>query len=99
MTGGAAEASAEVGGEFTAWDGYIWGKNLELEPGKRILQSWRTQDFETSDADSKLEIVLEAVPQGTKLTLKHTNIPDAGTGYKDGWVEYYFEPMKAYFRG
>ena len=39
MTGGAAEASAEVGGELTAWDGYIWGKNLELEPGKRILKS------------------------------------------------------------
>jgi len=39
MTGGAAQASAGVGGEFTAWDGYIWGKNLELEPGKRIPKS------------------------------------------------------------
>ena len=30
MTGGAAHVSAEVGGTFDAWDGYISGKNLEL---------------------------------------------------------------------
>ena len=99
MTGGAADASAEVGGEFSAWDGYISGKNLELEPGKRILQSWRTQQFSESDADSELEIVLEGVPEGTKLTLKHTKLPDHGMQYKDGWVEHYFDPMKAYFKG
>jgi hypothetical protein len=34
---------------------------------------------------------------GTRLTLKHTNLPDHGMQYKDGWVEHYFEPMKAYF--
>ena len=94
-----ADASAEVGGEFSAWDGYISGKNLELEPGKRILQSWRTQQFSESDADSELEIVLEGVPEGTKLTLKHTKLPDHGMQYKDGWVEHYFDPMKAYFKG
>ena len=99
MTGGVAEASAEAGGEFTAWDGYISGKNLELEPGKRILQSWRTQEFENSEADSELEIVLEGVPEGPRLCLKHTKLPDHGMQYKDGWVEHYFEPMKAYFRG
>ncbi len=99
MTGGAAEASAQVGGEFSAWDGYISGKNLELEPGKRILQSWRTQEFQESDADSELEITLKGVPEGTKLTLKHTKLPEHGMQYKDGWGEHYFEPMKAYFQG
>jgi uncharacterized protein YndB with AHSA1/START domain len=99
MTGGTAEASSEVGGEFNAWDGYISGKNLGLEPGKRILQSWRTQEFENSEADSELEIVLEGVPEGTRLCLKHTKLPDHGMQYKDGWVEHYFEPMKAYFKG
>jgi len=93
------EVSADVGGEFTAGNGYISGKNLGLETGKRILQSWRTQNSEALDAASELEIILEAVLEGTKLTLKHTNIPDAGAGYKDGWVEHYFEPMKTYFQG
>ena len=99
MTGGAAEASAEVGGGFSAWDGYITGKNPELEPGKRILQSWRTQEFQASEPDSELEIVLEGAPEGTRLTLKHTKLPDHGMQYKDGWAEHYFEPMKSYFQG
>ena len=41
MTGGAANASDEVGASFDAWDGYIEGKNVDLEPGRRIVQSWR----------------------------------------------------------
>ena len=51
MTGGSATMSAEVGGEFDAWDGYIRGRNLELEYGKRIVQSWRTVEFEEDEAD------------------------------------------------
>ena len=42
MTGGEATGEPTVGSEFTAWDGYIWGNKLELEPASRILQSWRT---------------------------------------------------------
>src|SRR5208337_1777476 len=40
MTGSPAKITARVGGAFSAWDGYISGKNLELEQGARILQSW-----------------------------------------------------------
>ncbi|MEK6255740.1 MAG: hypothetical protein N2C13_00300, partial [Chloroflexota bacterium] len=32
FTGGAAEIDPNIGGEYTAWDGYIWGKTLELVP-------------------------------------------------------------------
>jgi uncharacterized protein YndB with AHSA1/START domain len=38
FTGGRATCDPRVGGEFTAWDGYILGKNLKLEKGKRIVQ-------------------------------------------------------------
>ena len=34
FTGSKATGKAVVGGKFTAWDGYIFGKNLELEDGK-----------------------------------------------------------------
>jgi activator of HSP90 ATPase len=97
MTGSPARASAEVGAEFTAWDGYITGKNLAFEPGKRILQAWRTSEFDAKDADSTLEIQLIPVKQGARLTLHHSNLPAHGMQYKEGWVESYFEPMKAYF--
>ena len=38
FTGAKATCNPKVGGRFTAWDGYISGKILELKPGKRIVQ-------------------------------------------------------------
>ena len=97
MTGGKAKVSAKVGESFQAWDGYITGKNLILEPGKRIVQSWRTSEFKDSEEDSQIELSLEPVKKGTKLTLRHTNLPANGEQYEQGWVDNYFDPMKAYF--
>ncbi len=97
MTGSPASVSAQVGGEFSAWDGYIHGKNLALRKGKRILQSWRTTEFSRDAPDSQIEITLEAVGRETRLTLHHTGLPPDGGQYEQGWVESYFEPMKEYF--
>jgi activator of HSP90 ATPase len=97
MTGSPATVSALVGGEFDAWAGYIHGKNLELEPGKRIVQSWRTSEFSADEPDSRIEITLDPIGNQTKLTLKHTELPPHGKQYEQGWVESYFDPMKEYF--
>ena len=98
MTGGAATGWPESGAEFTAWDGYIRGRNLALEPGERIVQSWRTTQFPESARDSRIEVTLEAVDGGTRLTLRHSDIPEGqGKSYETGWADHYFEPMKAYF--
>ena len=99
MTGGmVAAASDKLGGSFTVWDGYITGRNLELEPGRRILQSWRTTRFAPTDADSRIEVLLEPVKEGTRVTVRHTNVPDGHTSYRDGgWQKSYFDPMKKYF--
>jgi activator of HSP90 ATPase len=99
MTGAKAESVSPVpGGAFTVWNGYITGKNLELEPGKRIVQSWRTAKFADADPDSNLEVTLVKEAAGTRITIKHTNVPDGHTSYRDGgWQENYFDPMKGYF--
>ncbi len=98
MTGGAAQISPTVGGTFSAWDGYITGATLELEPYRRIVQSWRTIEFPADAPDSQLEILLEESADGTLLTLKHSNIPAGqGPAYESGWVDNYFDPMKDYF--
>ena len=95
MTGDKAQIDPKIGGLFTAGDGYISGKNLELIPGKRILQAWRTTEFPPDSPDSKLELLFEPNEIGTKLTLIQTEIPDRqGDYYKDGWKEFYFDPMK-----
>jgi activator of HSP90 ATPase len=97
MTGGEANCSDQVGSHFEAWDGYIEGKNLELIENKKIVQSWRTSEFEDNDEDSILNISLNEVKNGTELILIHTNIPEGQTQYKQGWLDHYFEPMKSYF--
>ena len=100
MTGSTAVASEDVGGAFTAWDGYIRGTNLELEPFLRIVQAWRAADFPPGAEDSLLEIVFEPVGANTQITFVHTNLPDGmGDGFTEGWQKFYLEPMAAYFAG
>jgi uncharacterized protein YndB with AHSA1/START domain len=98
MTGGNAEASSQVGGTFTAWDGYISGTNLALVPGECIVQSWRTTNFADDQPDSRITVTLTPVPTGTRLTLLHEIVPEDHPGYEHGgWQDHYFTPMKAYF--
>lgn len=98
FTGGKATVDPSPGGKFTAWDGYIEGKNITLELGRRIVQSWRTTEFPKGAPDSRLEVHLEAVSGGTRVTLLHSEIPEGqGELYKSGWAEHYFNPMRTYF--
>ena len=68
MVGSTATVDPRVGGAFTAWDGYIRGTTLELEPYRRIVQAWRTTEFSAASPDSRLELLLEQVEGGTRLT-------------------------------
>ncbi|MFI5035423.1 MAG: SRPBCC domain-containing protein [Acidimicrobiales bacterium] len=98
MTGGAAQIDPAVGGAFTAWDGYINGVTLELEPYSRIVQSWRTTEFTPDDPDSMIEVTLEPVDGGTLVTVHHSGVPDTHLGYENGgWKKSYLDPMAAYF--
>jgi uncharacterized protein YndB with AHSA1/START domain len=98
MTGGQARVSDEIGAEMSAWDGYITGRNLELVPHERIVQSWRTTEFTDDHGDSIITVTLEDDDGGTLLTLVHSNVPDEQTSYEQGgWQEHYFEPMVEFF--
>ena len=77
ITGGQkAQISAQEGAAFTVWNGYISGRNLKLEPGRRIVQSWRTTKFTATDPDSQIEVLLQrAAPRsrcGTAMCLTVT---------------------------
>ena len=98
MTGAKAICSNKEGGEFTAWDEYIRGKNIELIPNKRIVQSWRTSEFNDEDEDSKIVIEFKGTKEGCELILSHSNIPLDQPDYEKGWIEHYFKPMKKYFK-
>lgn len=98
FTGEAATSDPRVGGRFTAWDGYIEGTHLELVEPHRIVQHWRTSEFPDGAPDSRLEISLRDENGGTRLALRHTEVPlGDGDRYRQGWLDYYFEPLTAYF--
>ncbi len=98
MTGSAAQVDGKVGGAFTAWDGYIFGKILEIEFPRRIVQAWRTSEFPEGAPASHVEILFDEVKDGTKVTLVHSAMPeDQVEAYRQGWEDFYFKPMKEYF--
>lgn len=98
MTGAPAVVNAELDKTFTAWEGYITGKNIELRPKAYIKQSWRTAHFLEGQEDSIVEITLDEIDVNkTRVTIHHSNLTEAGRKYETGWFAHYFEPMKNFF--
>jgi uncharacterized protein YndB with AHSA1/START domain len=98
ITANTAAIEPYVGGSHSAFGGYATGQVLALEPNRRIVQSWRSSDFPSEAADSRLEVTFEDTAGGTMITLLHTGIPTGQSDrYRDGWLNYYFERMKRYF--
>jgi activator of HSP90 ATPase len=97
FTGGKAKISRVVGGSYSAYDNYIEGKNIELVPDKKIVQTWRAVDW-LEGYYSKITFEFTAVPEGTKMDFTHAELPE-GTEeeFTQGWIDNYWEPMKRYF--
>jgi len=97
ITGGKATNTPEIGGKFTAWDDYISGTNIELTPGKKIVQKWTCQDFPYNHmTDVTIELKKKSDKQ-TELIFTQSNVPDEF--YEDineGWNQFYWEPIKDY---
>ena len=94
-TGEPAEMSTLPGSEFSLWGGNIVGKNLEFEPGRKIVQEWY---FGEQPATSVVTIMLHPHKQGTSAELIHTNIPD--DDYADiveGWNDAYFGSLQEFY--
>ena len=98
FTGQSATGAPKVGGKFTAGDGYITGKYLALEKGKRILHEWTTTEWPEGYPVSTLELTLKAKGKKTELTMVHSKVPEEQVDYyAEGWKEYYWKPLQKYF--
>jgi activator of HSP90 ATPase len=94
FTGGEAHISQEVGGKFSAFDGYSEGVNIELVPDEKIVQSWRASDWPEGHY-SKAIFIIEEDEGHTRLTFTQSGVPEEQ--YEDiaqGWQDYYWGPMK-----
>lgn len=97
FTGSPATTSAKKGATFTAWDGYITGKNLELVKGKKIVQEWKTTEWPDGYPFSRLEFTLSAKKGGTELKMVHSEVPaEQVADYTSGWKSAYWDPLKEY---
>jgi uncharacterized protein YndB with AHSA1/START domain len=99
FTGDSATGTAKVGGKFAAGNGYISGKYLELEKGKRISHEWTTTEWPKGYPPSLVELILKPKGKKTELTMIHSKVPaEQAADYDQEWRDYYWEPMKKYFK-
>ncbi|MFH0748821.1 MAG: SRPBCC family protein [Candidatus Bathyarchaeota archaeon] len=99
FTGSKAICDPKVGGKFTAWDGYIKGKNLELDKGKKIVQEWMTTEWPSGYPPSRLELTLRKINDATEISMVHSNVPaEQVDNYTQGWTDFYWKPLKEYFQ-
>jgi len=99
FTGSKATGKPIVGNKFTAWDGYIMGKYIEIEKGKRLVQEWMTTDWPHGYAPSKLELTFTDRGEDTEVALLQHDIPvEQADELKQGWIDFYWEPLKNYFK-
>lgn len=96
MTGGRkAEISQDVGGKVSLFDGEIEALNVELVPGKRIVQTWRAAGW-PDGVFSIIRFELTAKGRATDLVFDQSGYPDgAETELEAGWYMMYWEPMMA----
>jgi activator of HSP90 ATPase len=98
FTGSRATTSRRAGARFTAWDGYISGKNIRLVKDKKIVQEWKTTEWPKGYPPSRLEFTLTAKDGGTELKMVHSKVPaEQVEDYRKGWYDSYWNPLKRYF--
>ena len=94
MTGGRkAKISKDEGGTASLFGGAIQARNIELVPGKRVVQAWRSADWpEGQYSIVRFELTVDGT--NTKLSFDQVGHPaDAASHLERGWHEMYWNPM------
>lgn len=92
-----AQISNEVGGAFSIFAGFITGRQLELVPNQRIVQSWRETSW-PAGIHSIVKFEITAQEPGSKIQFDHTGFPaGAGPHLASGWKANYWDTMNKFF--
>ncbi len=100
-TGMPAELTDREGDAFSLFGGRIEGRQIELVPGRRVVQAWRFGAGHPSPWEpgvySTLRFTLEADGDGTRLVLDHTGVPDEWVEHLTlGYPAFYHDPIAKY---
>ena len=92
-TGAPAEISSAEGGAFSAYGGHVLGRNIELVPGRRIVQAWRAKTW-PEGVFSIARFELRSEDGQTHLTFEQDGVPEESAEHIDaGWKKMYWEPL------
>ena len=95
FTRGDACISRDVGGTFSTNNGYSSGRNLELIPDSKIVQSWRASDW-PKNFYSTVTITLFLIAGKTKLSFVQRGEPaNQYEEIKQWWHDHYWGPLKS----
>ncbi len=90
--GGPAKMNDKVGFAFSLWGGDIFGKNIDVVPGKKLVQEWYGGKWEKP---SIARFELSSENDGTRIDFFQTEVPDNEfKGIQEGWKDYYLGPIK-----
>jgi activator of HSP90 ATPase len=90
------EISSEIGGSFTLFGGYIVGRHLDLVPGERIVQAWRSQSWSPGEY-SIVRFALSEEGAATRIVFDHRGFPAGQSQHlAAGWKGNYWEPLEKY---
>jgi len=100
ITGSPVKIGARPGSPFRAFNGALSGKVLYTQPGRMIVQTWRSTGFGTGDIDSTLILTFWPRGRSGRIELVHANVADRDVrGVTKGWKTYYWAPWRAYLAG
>ena len=95
--GRVAEIGAGDGAAFSLFGGPIHGRHIELVPGQRIVQAWRTMMW-SPGVYSIVTFTLAPEGAGTKLAIDHVGYPEEQREHLSaGWVANYCDPLAKFF--
>jgi activator of HSP90 ATPase len=92
-----AQISSEPGGAFSLFGGYITGRQIELVPGKRIVQAWRAGSWPAGwYSIAHFELVADGA--GTQIIFDHVGFPaGAADSLASGWQAHYWDGLTKFF--
>jgi activator of HSP90 ATPase len=97
LSGMSGTAGRSAGEEFSAFDGHVVGRQIELVPGERIVQAWRFPVW-APGTYSIVRFTLVAEGGGTRLVLDQHGEPDDWHEHVDtNWPTFYLTPLTRHF--
>jgi len=92
-TGAPASGESTEGGGFSAFGGHVTGRQVELVPGKRVVQAWRAKTW-PEGSYSIAHFELSPSGAGTKLVFNHDGFPaEMKQHLESGWQSNYWDKL------